>query len=152
MKKIPYFKQQNDYFCGPAVAQMAIGFFMKPPSQNVLAKRMGTTSRTGTSHAALERVIRGAGLRGVETSRVTIAELRRSLSVGNPVIVNYREPEENISHYAVVIAITAFHIFLNDPWHGASFRLSLKWFLPRWVNANHRSVHWMMVVSKEGAK
>ena len=148
--KLLYKKQENEYFCGPAIVQMILGSFGKKMSQRRLALLLKTNARTGTSNAALGRIIRKFGGYIDAHSQGSLGEIRLHLRRGNPVIVNYREPEEDVGHFAIVVGITRSSIFLLDPWHGSRFRLSLTYFSSHWFGQfQGRSQQWLMAVSSK---
>ncbi len=47
---VPYHKQDNEYYCGPAVLQMVFNYFGYFKSQNLLADGAGTNEEIGTTN------------------------------------------------------------------------------------------------------
>lgn len=73
-------------------------------------------------------------------------DVRAWIEKGVPVIIDFREWDEDITHYAVVIGITKTRITLHDPSHGSSITISHREFTDRWYGKLHtRYTQWMMV-------
>lgn len=132
LMRYPYYKQQNDYYCGPTTVQMILGAYGIKESQKALAQSMGTAPYQGTGRRALAKPLRGNGLQVRMKIHATMEELRHLVRDGWSIIVNYIEPDEDISHYALVTDITPTHIILHDPTHGPDYRLARDTFVRRW--------------------
>jgi len=142
--KVPYFKQDTDYTCGPTSLQMVLDFFGKFKSEAKLAKEVHCRKETGSSHIHIIEAVRREGFRCREKHEASIEDLKESLKEHLPAIVNYTEPVDNADHYAVVIGFSHSNIILNDPADGQNFRISEKEFFERWHSAHCR--RWMLVV------
>lgn len=148
--KFVYRKQENEYFCGPAVVQTILGYFGKKMSQRRLAILLKTNARTGTSTTALVRGIRNFGFHATAHYQGSLEEIRHSLRQHIPVMVNYQEPEKNEGHFALVVGFSRSSIFLHDPWHGPKFRVSLSYFMSHWHGQYERQgKQWLMAVAKK---
>ncbi|NTU67136.1 MAG: hypothetical protein HGB08_04420 [Candidatus Moranbacteria bacterium] len=146
--KIPYQKQKNAHYCGPAVLEMAflrLGLVMP---QEDIARQIGTSQERGTEN---ENMIRFATEQGFEVTAKrgsSISDIREMLKKDLPLIVNYIEPTDEDGHYAIVSGITPHNIILHDPWHGKDFKLPHQKFLERWKDSEGKYVRWMMVIKK----
>lgn len=101
-------------------------------------------SRSGTTRRNLIRAFRAAGLHVHAHPDSSIAEVRRFVERGVPVVVNYREPDNDEGHYAVVIGVTMRHIVLRDPYHGPRLALPLSEFRRRWLGSRPHHPRWML--------
>lgn len=135
--RVPYFRQQRDHWCGPAVLQMVLETSGIRKTQAALARAARTTKRSGTSWVMLRNVLRAYGL-PASAKRGTPDLLRRSVHSGNLVIVNFVEPSGEEGHFAIVTGMDADDLVLNDPWNGKGFRMALKDFSARWARRSRR--------------
>lgn len=145
--RVPYYKQDKIYTCGPASLQMVFKFLGEFESEKTLTKKTGTSPDTGTSHKSMVSVARSKGFVCREIKRASLDDLAESLENGLPVIVNFIEPTDNTSHYAVVTSIERGEVILNDPWNGKDFKIEEKEFVSRWHNKKNTSKRWMLVIS-----
>jgi ATP-binding cassette subfamily B protein len=137
--RIPFVRQTTIYDCGPACAAMLVrAFGVRVPAAR-LRRLMRTTPRDGTSRKNLVGGLRRLGFGVEEGSGTSMRDLAAALKDGRAVVINYREPEDDESHYAVVVALTPSRIILHDPWHGPRFALSRQAFARRWYG-RHRTV------------
>lgn len=150
MKKlnIPYHKQKNDYYCGPAALQMVFEYFKYRLSQREIAQQASTTARHGTKNGAMVRVAVKNGFYVYASANSTLSKVRHFIKKGWPVIVNFFEPTDNEGHYAVVANVTASHIILQDPFNGRNFKLTSREFLSRWHNEKNTQKRWLMAVGR----
>lgn len=142
-KAFRYYRQQRDYWCGPAVLQMALAAHHISVAQSRLARLLQTKQITGTRRNQLVRTAKYFGLTAHARHAQTWSELSR-LVPAYFVIVNYVEPEDE-GHYAVVTRVLKDQIVLADPWHGATFRLSKKIFVSSW----RQRQQWSLLISVE---
>jgi len=147
MLKIPYFKQDTRYSCGPATLQMIFAFYGKEISETNLTERLKTKEGDGTKHSNLIRVANEEGFYVYVNTDSSIEEVREILAKDIPVIVNFVEPSNEEGHYAVVVDITGEKIFLNDPWNGENFEMSIIDFENRWQSGDGLHKEWLMAVS-----
>lgn len=149
MLKVPYYKQDTKYSCGAAALQMVFAFFGKHQSEEALTERLGTNKENGTEHSQIIKVITEEGLFAYANNDSSLEEIQEFLDLKTPVIVNFIEPGEDSGHYAVVVKIVEDDIILNDPWHGAEFRMKKEEFLNRWHSENGNHKRWLVAVSRE---
>ncbi len=154
--KIPYYKQEKDYTCGPAVLRMVFEFFGITKSEKWLRKKMGVTSKItskkGTPHRELIRIATEEGFHCYVNSNSDIFEIIHFLRLKLPVIVDFLEPAGEEGHYAVVSHVSRFFgptVYLNDPYNGEGFKLSEKEFISRWQDPLTKSKRWIMVLAKK---
>lgn len=128
---VRYYRQKNDYYCGPACLKMALSHFGINKSQDALAKIAKTNSRIGTIKSMLVKTLAHNGIIAHKRSYLTIKDLRR-LQTTHIILVNYPELEEDINHYAIIRSIQQKRIIFFDPWYGATHAVPLHIFMRRW--------------------
>lgn len=146
--RVPYVAQRFDFTCGPAAVRMVLGYFgiTVGPLRAWWYTRVRRT--TGTSRRNLMRAFRAAGLHVHAHHSSSVAELRSFVERGVPVVVNYREPDNDEGHYAVVIGVSKKHILLRDPYHGPRFALEIPIFRRRWLGSRPRHQRWMLAAMR----
>ncbi len=97
--KMPHFRQENGYYCGPATVQQTISYVAKVTvSQKVLAKELGTT-KDGTDMMNIAKVVNkrisGTGksytMRQIPDSQSDYAvNVYNALCAGKPVIIDIK--------------------------------------------------------------
>lgn len=134
MAKIPFFKQKNDYYCGPATLQMTLAHFgVKVSSQDELAKAAKTNKKTGTSALNLVRALRLYKMGVRAGNGKTLPALTQALHEDKVVIICYTEPILEWGHYAIVERITDKRITLIDSdARTGKTSLMLDEFMQRW--------------------
>ncbi|MFA5173267.1 MAG: papain-like cysteine protease family protein [Candidatus Paceibacterota bacterium] len=147
--KVPFFKQDTVYSCGPTALQMVFLFFGKMKSEEELIKKLKTRKDEGTSHTKMKEGARKCGFRVITREGATITTIKSFLKKNRPVIVNYIETENNEGHYAVVTGINKGYIVMNDPWYGKNFKMEKGEFVKRWRSEYEESRKWLMVISEK---
>ncbi|MDD4761408.1 MAG: cysteine peptidase family C39 domain-containing protein [Candidatus Pacebacteria bacterium] len=150
--KVPFFKQDTNYSCGPVALQMVFLFFGKMKSEKELIKKLKTRKDEGISHTKMKEGAKKFGFRVVIKEDATITMIKNFLKKKKPVIVNYIEPDYQEGHYAVVTGINRGVIIMNDPWHGKNFKMEKEEFVKRWRSEYEKSKRWLMVISKKKRK
>ncbi len=120
---IPYHKQKNSYYCGPATLQMIFEYFKYNLSQQKIAKQASTDLKRRTKNRDMIRVAVKNGFYVYASDNSTLSKIRYFLEKGLPVIVDFIEPTDNETHFAVASDITPRHIVLEDPFNGKNFKL-----------------------------
>jgi predicted double-glycine peptidase len=147
MIRVPFRKQKLNYTCGPVSVHMVLAHFGFRVEQADLIVEMKASPKTGTTHKNMVKALRKRGLHVFESSHWTIDELKRRVALGHPVIVNYQEPDEDASHYSVVIGYSNSRVILHDPWNGREFTLSDQEFCDRWYNySTQPDIKWAISV------
>ena len=125
---------------------MLLAFHGMHRSEAVLSRALRTDNLRGTNRACMVAVARAEGFR-VRARGMTLIDLRRHVSVGEPVIVNYIEPSDEVGHFAVVASCDATNITLADPWNGEHLVLPVREFSRRWLGYKTRDTRkgWGMV-------
>lgn len=148
MLSVPFQRQLYDYFCGPAAVAMLCAWAGVRVSQKRVARLAGTSASTGTSHAGIERALHAFGLESRTRRKATLHDINHALASKRPILINYLETKERVGHYAIVIGATPKHIILNDPWHGARYRLTRLNLKHHWHNQARTSYGWMLELAK----
>lgn len=141
---MPYVAQRFDFTCGPAAVRMVLGYYGISVGPLRAWWYTKVRRRSGTSRRNLARALRTAGLHVHAHHGSSIAEVRGYVRRGVPVVVNYREPDQNVGHYAVVVGMTKRSILLRDPYHGPRFSLPLGAFRRRWLGSRPYHPRWML--------
>lgn len=144
--KIHHRQQINNYYCGPASLQMALGFFDFWISQKKLATELSTNKKLGTSNKKMLAVAKKYGFQAYSQSNSKISDIKFFLANNFPVIVNFIEPKNQEGHFAVVSALSKNEIKLSDPYNGKNFKLRLSDFNQRWRDQKNVYKKWFMVV------
>jgi ABC-type bacteriocin/lantibiotic exporter with double-glycine peptidase domain len=126
----PYQKQETDYYCGPAVVQMALASIGIIFTQAALAEELKTTPEVGTTADAIAALLRQHGLEVKRSNGAAIADIAAALSEGQLAIVGYVAQDE--PHYALVSSLGDGAIVLQDPYFGEAHTLPLEEFQQRW--------------------
>ena len=146
--EVPYFKQDTNFSCGPAVIQMILAFFGIHESEEHLKKKLKTNEDNGTEHINIINYLLERGLYCYANNDSTLKEITYFLNRKVPVVVHYLEPEADWGHYAVAVELNKDNIVLNDPWHGEKFSLLQSEFEKRWQSEDGRHKKWILAVSK----
>lgn len=148
--KLPYVEQSLTYTCGPAALQMVLRYFDQKVGHARLVELLETNKDTGTRRRRLVEAAQAHGMYVHEHVGASLAELLWFVRQSVPVIVNYREPDNEVGHYAVVAGFSWWRIILHDPWHGPEFRLPVWEFAARW-HGQHKTTNrrWMLAISPQ---
>lgn len=136
---MPYHAQETDFYCGPAVAQMALERQGVRLSQQELAEKLGTTEALGTTLAQLRRVFSAYGFDAAPKNGATLPDIARALRKGKTVIVGYIEPQGETPHYALVTSYQGGVLHLSDPWLGENVQIAQEKFERRWRDDANRA-------------
>lgn len=159
--RIPYYRQQKDYTCGPAVLRMILASLGKRVTEKHLARLAGTSAQKGTSNFSMARMIGSTGLPYITGQNVGYGDLRAYVKHGITVIEwmpqhlfpghcafeethNYN-PEKD-SHYALVVAASAQYVTLQDPVLGRRVRVGRKGFIRAWRDWDETHLRWFLTV------
>lgn len=160
---IPYYRQQKDYTCGPAVLRMALAARGHKLTERTIARCAQTNAKHGTSNFGMQRCLRKLEAPYWMAYRCRYRDLQRSVKEG-VVIVDWMpqvifpdhkeftpsrnfNPEKD-SHYAIVVAAGEHFVTLQDPVLGRRVRVSRVSFMKTWHDA-HSSVHWLLCVIRQ---
>ena len=143
---IPFTKQINDYFCGPASLQMVFNYHKTETDQESLAEMMRTKELSGTKKSKMIEAVKKHGFHYCAKENANLEDVQEMLNSKIPVVVNFIEPSDEDSHYAVVAGASENEIILNDPWNGENFRMLKEEFLKRWYGFEDKRKKWMLAV------
>lgn len=139
---LPSVHQQKNFSCGPACLRAISKFFkVGPDTEQKFIDHCNSTFRKGTHPEDLERTAKEYGLQVKAKKNMGIAELKRYLRGGVPVICVMQawgsEKEYNNStcgHYVVAIGADGDHIYFMDPLmkSGCRGHLKVSEFVDRW--------------------
>lgn len=125
IRGIPDVMQANSYSCGVGVAQAVAQYYGVWGYHAHHVAKLGTTEAEGTHPAAIVRYLRGLGLDARIVEGMTLADLRRHVDAGVPVILDFQawneDPRHDYArewedgHYCVVVGYNRGHVFLEDP-------------------------------------
>jgi ABC-type bacteriocin/lantibiotic exporter with double-glycine peptidase domain len=137
---IQYCKQENEYFCGPAIVQM----LYPKASQNALAYLMKTNSLSGTSHKNIKLMLEEFNFKCIE--KIGFDELQKSINNKEAVtLVCYLEPFEKNGHFAFIKSININKIELIDPYYGENYKITREYFNINW-KGEETPTHWLMEI------
>jgi len=121
---VPDVIQSNSWSCGVGAVQAVMTYYGQWGYQDTYAKELGTSEDQGTHPARMTEFFNKRGLRAELREGLTVAELRRFVDQGVPVIVDfqawgkpgtdYRQAWEE-GHYCVVVGYDRRGFYLEDP-------------------------------------
>jgi len=152
MLNLPYYKQTEEFTCGPVCLQMLFEFFDKKLDSKKISSLVAATALYGTSHLALIRVVKNFGFYSYAHTNSSLKDIKYFIDLGLPVLVNYLESSNNEGHYALVVGYTLTSLVMNDPWNGEHFKINFKEFDKRWFNSTRRSRKSLLVISDKKIK
>ncbi|MBW2996858.1 C39 family peptidase [Candidatus Woesearchaeota archaeon] len=132
MLKLKPYKQSRGY-CGPACLKMVLGYYGVVKSERTLAKMTKTSRTKGCEEKNIVAAAKKLGFKAYVKQKSSIAELRRLVRKGIPVIVDWFSPEE-AGHYSVVVGFEKDNIILADPHFGRIKKHKIDWFSDRWFD------------------
>jgi ABC-type bacteriocin/lantibiotic exporter with double-glycine peptidase domain len=114
---VPFIRQQNDHTCGPTALQMVLQFYGRDIPDAMLCAMASTTEKSGTARKGMVRAFTLLGFKTHSHHDATLDEVKYFIEQGIPVIVNYRDFEENTGHYGVIVGLENGKVFIHDPYH-----------------------------------
>jgi len=136
--KIPYFRQNTEYTCGPAAMRMALGALGIVKSERQLSLLLHTNSMVGTRRKAFPLLAERLLLDYVVERESSIEDIKEAIASGFIVIVNYFYTVEQVPHFAVVKRIDSNRIYLLDPEAGPGHSYPLAEFISNWHSGPSR--------------
>lgn len=134
---IPYFRQETDAYCAPAVLQMIFACDGVTFTQAELAVALKTDPTTGTALGAMAALLAEHGYHTERKNGATTEDIKEALAQDKLVVVGYIETGGE-PHYALVSALSDTHIYLADTLMGHDYSLPLGEFLDRWRDNEHQ--------------
>lgn len=142
---VPIVRQATDYSCGAAITSSILHYWnVEDTYEQSFYKGLGTTKKNGTDARKMRDFIKGYGLKVELKEKLTIADLRTSLSKGETVIVDYQawadeddeldwEERWEDGHYSVVVGLDENFIYLMDSSVLNSYTyIPISEFITRW--------------------
>lgn len=139
---VPFYYQEEDYYCGPACLQMVFNYYGENISQQEIAavartigepaystftdelRRAGHFSNISTSmgdelpHNVTGYTLRKLGYASSESQGMNLTTLEAYIDQGRPLILAMWYSYHHVStHYRVVTGYNQTHVFLHDPWN-----------------------------------
>lgn len=144
---IPYFKQEKDYTCGPAVVRMILSASKIIKSENELVRRLKTTEKYGTRKKEIQRFFEKERYEAKSERKSTLRKIKFYLSKGYNVIVCYFYVRDKTGHYAIMRSMNEKKVILVDPWCGPKLKFSKKYFRKIWHDTQGNR-GWFIAVKK----
>ena len=116
---VTYRPQENTYFCGPAVVQMALSYLSPAfPSQDQLANEMETDPEEGVTYTDMMQIpFKNRGFARVYDGTFELKDLKEASDSGFPaIILIYFDTTGEFQHYILVIGHNNSGIHIHDPW------------------------------------
>jgi len=139
---VPFYYQEKDYYCGPAVLQMVFDYYGENISQFEIAdvaRTMGepvystfTDELRRAAHFSNISIsmgdempenitgytLRRLGYAAFEAQDMDFTQLKSFIDQGKPLILLMWYSQHHVStHYRVVTGYNETHVFLHDPWN-----------------------------------
>jgi len=152
MKRSPYFRQETDFSCGPAVMRMMLAGIGIRISEKKLAGLLGTTAKDGTGQKAFPMLAERLGLSYAVGRKSSLEELGRMQKQGYFVIVYFFCGQEKEFHYAVLKRLGKSRVFLADPCLGPGHSIGRKEFERDWRSdlRVEKENRWFFALKKAG--
>jgi len=149
--KIPYFKQESWYTCGPACLRMVLSFFGIARTEAEVMKECDTTE-LGTTTVKISTAAYKFGLKSSSLKNANIDDLKNELRKGRPVIVLI-DPSylyggvSGFGHFIVIVGFSDEEIIYHDPdvSEGEYMRINNSAFQNSWESTRC----WMISMEKE---
>ncbi|QQG38724.1 MAG: C39 family peptidase [Candidatus Woesearchaeota archaeon] len=141
--KIPYYKQEKDYTCGPAVMRMLLAAKGIKKSEKELERMLKISTRIGTWFKYFPIVAEKYRLDYVVARNSNLKELKKLLKEGYIIMVGYFMEEENVGHYAVVTKVDSKYVYMLDPYLGPNRKLRIMNFLKNWYDEAEKEKRWL---------
>lgn len=149
--KVPYFKQESWYTCGPACLRMVLAYLGIIKTEKEVAEACGT-NELGTTSTQLSAGFQRFGVRASSVKNANIDDLKQEITEGRPVIVLI-DPSHiyggisGFGHFIVIVGFKDDEIVYHDPDEpqGEYMKCDYGTFLMAW-NATRC---WMIKIEKE---
>ena len=146
--KIPYYKQETLYTCGPATFRMVLASLGMRMSEKKVAQVLKHTRDRFMTNASFPQAAESLGFSYRVIRNGTFAQISQALKEGYRVIVNYYHEGEEEGHFAVVRSLTSKAIGLLDPWSGPNVVYTLPHFRRVWYSGFENDKRWFFAVKK----
>lgn len=124
--------QENDYYCGPAAAQMSLLSQGIDVSQKQIAKLAGTNSALGTTGEGLVEAAQKLGCDAFMKDNSSIADIRTCIHRNIHPIVAWLDVD--VPHFTVAAKIDRTNITMLDPLRKTPRVINIKDFRRLWLD------------------
>ena len=135
MKSI-YYKQERSWTCGAASMRIVLSNLGINKSENEIIRLLKTNKVRGTWSRNFALLANKLKLKYISGNANSINDLRPLLKKGFMVIVCYYIPKDKVDHYSVINKIGKKNVYFLDPWYGADYALSIRYFDSVWKSDN----------------
>jgi len=167
LNRVPIVRQATPWTCGAAVMQSILAYYGEDWHEAALAEELKSDPDLGTDYRQMERFARAHGLTVAVAEHMTVADIRRGVQAGLPVVVAFQawgdRPEGyaqgwDDGHYAIVVGIDDTRIYFMDPSTIGNYAfIEIPTFEARWhdfyLDEQGRRVelvHFGMTISSKG--
>ncbi len=144
---VPYFEQETEFTCGPAVLKMIMHYFGENIAERRLRKHTKSSPLGGTNHEKLISTVQTLGYHCFVKQNAQPRHLKSFINRGYPIIINWQEPDTKDGHYSVIFGYLSEYFFMHDPYKPTRKVLPTQTLLPLWHDGGQQ--HWFMVTSKD---
>ncbi|MDB5194624.1 MAG: hypothetical protein JWN50_638 [Parcubacteria group bacterium] len=146
--------RQSSGFCGPASLSSLLDFYGVRMSERQLGDLCRTTKESGTDPHTLVQVLKDLGFNAVAKNNGTWAGLKKLVTRGTPVLVNWWSDFEKPAdgHYSLVYGLTDTRISLMDPELGGFRQMGKERFMKQWYDFflnGEKNDRWFLYIEEE---
>jgi len=149
--KVPYFKQENWYTCGPSCMRMILAYLGVKTTEKDVMNACGTTE-LGTTSTQISDAFVKFKVKASSIKNANIDDLKNEIKEGRPVIVLI-DPSQiyggvsGFGHFIVIVGINDDEVKYHDPDepHGDYIKCDFETFLQAWNTTRN----WMIKIEKE---
>jgi ABC-type bacteriocin/lantibiotic exporter with double-glycine peptidase domain len=150
-RKVPFFKQEAWYTCGPACMRMVLAFLDITKREEEITDVCDTTE-LGTTPTQISEGFAILGIKASSVKNANIEELKNEIKEGRPVIVLIDPSSINggisgFGHFILIVGIKDDVIEYHDPDEpeGKNLKCDFEAFIRAW----NASRCWMIKIEKE---
>jgi len=112
---VPHYLQSDDSTCGPASLRMVFAYWGVSRSEEVIREVCAHTYELGCQSEDMVCAAQVFGFNAFLKNNSTISELRKYISQGIPVIVDWFCGDPPEGHSSVVIGMSNLNVYILDP-------------------------------------
>ncbi|MBI4441577.1 peptidase C39 family protein [Candidatus Woesearchaeota archaeon] len=144
---VPYYGQETEFTCGPAVLKMVLHYNGEYYGERRLRKYAQTSPLEGTNHEKMIRAARTLGYHCFVRQNAAPRDVKRFINKGYPVIINWQEPDTQDGHYSVLFGYLKAAFLMHDPYRPQRKIIPTRRLLPLWHDGGQYK--WFMIASRE---
>src|SRR3989344_5453966 len=114
-----YYEESNGGLCGPVSLRILLSYFGKKYSEKELKKLSSASTAHGTEHEGLVEAIKKIGGYVFAKEYGSVGEIKYFIEKEKlPVLIGWFDTTGNHKpgdHYAIVTAVTQYHLVISDP-------------------------------------